>query len=304
MTLIHGPEPATAATFALSSVVSPAVAELVDQVRPSVVQVRSERGGAGTGVIWRTDGAIITNDHVVAHARGGLSISLTDGRSFKAQLAARNPRLDLALLQIDASDLPAAIVGDSRTLRLGELVLAIGHPWGQPWVVTAGIVSALGEMPVGDNGRTATYIRSDVRLAPGNSGGPMLNASGAVVGINAMIFGGDLSVAIPSHVASEWLAVQPRPRVALGVRVQRAELPGQQADVAGRAAGLVVVGLDAGGLAERAGLIVGDLLIDASGSPLEQAEALRDALDDHAGGALRLTLLRGGALANVDVALG
>jgi serine protease Do len=307
MTYIHAPNGSSLASFALSSAVSPAVTDLVDRVRPSVVQVRSMRGGAGTGVIWRADGAIITNDHVVAHAQGALSVVLTDGRSFEARLLARNPRLDLALITINASDLPAATVGDSRALRLGELVLAIGHPWGQPWVVTAGIVSALGEVPVGNNGQTATYIRSDVRLAPGNSGGPLLDARGHVIGINAMIFGGDLSVAIPSHVASEWLSVQPqepRQRPALGVRVQAAVLPDTQANLAGRTAGLLVVGVDAGSAAERAGVLLGDLLVDASGRALDTPAALRDILEGDAGAPLRLSVVRGDMVHSLEVAWG
>jgi serine protease Do len=288
--------------FALSAAISPAVSKLVDQLRPSVVQIRSEAGGAGTGVIWKASGAIITNDHVVAHARGGLHVTLTDGRSFSARLAARNPRLDLALLQIEAAVLPAATLGDSHKLRVGELVFAIGHPWGQPWVVTAGIVSALGEVPVRDDGATATYIRSDVRLAPGNSGGPLLNARGEVIGINAMIFGGDLAVAIPSHVAAEWLALQPRERARFGVQVQRAEL--STGDWAGRTHGLLVVGLIANAAAEQAGILVGDLLVDAAGTALNSPDDLRKVLEQHRDGTLRLNAIRGGGLIVVDAELG
>ena len=294
------PALATAATgFALSGAVSPAVTDLVDRVRPSVVQVRSEAGGAGTGVIWRSGGAIITNDHVVAHARGKLHVTLTDERSFPAQLVARNPRIDLALLQIEAIALPAATIGDSRVLRVGELVIAIGHPWGQPWVATAGIVSAIGEVPVREDGTTATYIRSDVRLAPGNSGGPLLNALGEVIGINAMILGGDLAVAIPSHVAIEWLALQPRRRPSLGLSVRRAELPA--GDWAGRTYGLLAVAVS--GASERAGILVGDLLVDAIGQPLDTTAALIAVLDAHRGGELPLTLVRGGAITMVAVDL-
>lgn len=302
MTYIHAPAaPEAASTFALSAAVSPAVTELIDRLRPSVVQVRSESGGAGTGVIWRRSGAIITNDHVVAHARGRLHVTLTDGRSFPARLAARNPRLDLALLQIEASGLPTAALGDSRGLRVGELVFAIGHPWGQPWVVTAGIVSALGEVPVRDDGTTAAYIRSDVRLAPGNSGGPLLNARGEVIGINAMIFGGDLAVAIPSHVASEWLALQPRERPSLGASVRRAELPA--GDWAGRTHGLLVAGLTDGGAAARAGLLVGDLLADADGQPLAAPRDLVAALE-RSTASLRLVVVRSGVTQHVEVELG
>lgn len=183
---------------------------LVEQTRPSVVQVRSGQHGAGTGVVWKREGLILTNNHVVAQAQRMVKVTLTDGRELSARVLARNPKLDLALLETEARDLPDAVFGDSAGLRVGQLVLAIGHPWGQPWVVTAGIISALGEVEM-SKGHYASYIRSDVRLAPGNSGGPLLNANAEVVGINAMIFGGDLAVAIPTHVAAAWLelAIQP-----------------------------------------------------------------------------------------------
>src|SRR5215212_6497186 len=176
MTVTQAPV-AFARAFVLPDSVSPAIADLIDHVRPSVVQVRSGGRGNGTGVIWRSNGAILTNDHVVAHANGRIKVLLADGRTLDASVGARNADLDLALLEVPGGDLPAAAVGDSSRLRVGELVFALGHPWGQPWVVTAGIVSGLGEVPVrssggdmGDGERKAQYVRSDVRLAPGNSG--------------------------------------------------------------------------------------------------------------------------------------
>src|SRR3954468_17778901 len=237
-----------ARSFVLPDTVSPAIADLIDHVRPSVVQVRSGGRGNGTGVIWRANGAILTNDHVVAHANRRIEVLLTDGRTLPATIGARNADLDLALLEVSAEDLPAAAVGDSAQLRVGELVFAVGHPWGQPWVVTAGIVSGLGEVPVrgaadAGNEHMAQYIRSDVRLAPGNSGGPLLNARGEVVGINAMIFGGDLAVSIPSHVASEWTVAPTRGRTYLGASVAPAEFPIslRKGAWAKRTAGLLVV---------------------------------------------------------------
>jgi serine protease Do len=301
MTLVYNTQPAVGA------LVSPAVTELVDHVRPSVVQIRSGGRGNGTGVVWNTGGAIITNDHVVAHAGGKIQVGLADGRTFDATVTAGAPELDLALLKIEAQDVIAVGAADSRTLRVGELVFAVGHPWGQPWVVTAGIVSALGTVPT-RNGE-ATYIRSDVRLAPGNSGGPLLNARGEVIGINAMIFGGDLAVAIPSHVAAEWLASNPTQpaerRALLGVQVQPVEPPAGLAGAwTSRAAGLLVVGVEPDGVASLAGLLVGDVLLDVAGEPVESPEALRDALSARAGAKrVRLYLLRGGVPTAVDVTL-
>jgi serine protease Do len=301
MTLIHNTAPALPQ-------VSPALTELAERVKPSVVQVRSGGRGNGTGVIWRADGAIITNDHVVAHAGEKVQVALADGRSFDATVTARAPELDLALLAVPAQDLPALPAADSRALRIGELVFAVGHPWGQPWVVTAGIVSGLGEAERGD--QRMPYIRSDVRLAPGNSGGPLLNACGEVVGINAMIFGGDLAVAIPSHVATMWVAEGAgKPgagRVYLGVGVQQAELPAElrRGAWANRSSGLLVAGVEAGGLAAKAGVLVGDVILDVAGEPVESAIALRDALGGLAGRSrVRLYLLRAGSVLPLDVVL-
>lgn len=205
-------------TLFSAAAASHAIAAMIDQAKASVVQVQSGRQGIGTGVIWRSwadRAAIVTNAHVVAgvtrrsmqrDGRTSLRVVAADGRTFDAEVLASNAQLDLALLGVAAGRLPAARIGDSTRLRVGEIVFAIGNPWGQVGVVTAGIISGLGRMPAqgaSGAGRAAQYIRSDVLLAPGNSGGPLLNAAGAVVGINAMIFGGDLSVAIPSHVVGQ-----------------------------------------------------------------------------------------------------
>jgi serine protease Do len=293
-TQIEAPPALVAASGALEA--------LVERVRTSVVQVRQGGRGIGTGVIWRSNGGIVTNYHVVAGGRE-VAVLLSDGRTLAAKVEAGSRELDLALLQVEAQDLPAAPVGESARLRVGELVFAVGNPWGQRNVFTAGIVSALGEVPVRE-GLTATYVRSDVHLAPGNSGGPLLNAQGAVVGINAMIFGGDLAVAIPSQVAIEWVAGLPSRRVTLGVGVQPAELPqaARSGARAERRAGLLVVSLAAGGPAEQAGLLVGDVLLEAAGGPLESVGALQRALAQHdLGGPLRLDLLRGGVERAVEV---
>jgi serine protease Do len=132
-----------------------------------------------------------------------------DGRARPARVLAASRRLDLALREVPGTDLVPAPLGRSARLRIGELVFAVGHPWGQPWVVTAGVVSGLGAWSLPGHGRSEPYIRSDVRLAPGNSGGPLLDARGEVVGLNAMVVGGDLAVAIPSDVVRRWLAAEP-----------------------------------------------------------------------------------------------
>jgi serine protease Do len=179
-------------------------AEALDRVRPAIVRVRG-RGPAGAGgVVWRPD-TVVTNHHVIAGAGQALRVVGVDGRAHAARVLETSPRLDLALLEVPGADLLPAPIGRSAGLRVGALVFAVGHPWGQPWVVTAGVVSGLGAVPAPGRTEPGSYIRSDVRLAPGNSGGPLLDARGEVVGLNAMVIGGDLSIAIPSDVVRRWL---------------------------------------------------------------------------------------------------
>ncbi|HSE94503.1 MAG TPA: trypsin-like peptidase domain-containing protein [Methylomirabilota bacterium] len=178
--------------------------DLLRRVQPSIVRVQ-DRGAAGAGgVVWRP-GAVVTNRHVVAGAGRALHVVSADGRPHATRILDTSRQLDLALLAVDPGDLRPAPLGRSAGLRVGELVFAIGHPWGQPWVVTAGIVSALDGPPGPDPVGRVRAIRSDVRLAPGNSGGPLLDVHGDVIGLNAMVIGGDLALAIPVDVVRRWL---------------------------------------------------------------------------------------------------
>lgn len=197
---------AFATELSLPLLLADAGTQLAARAQASVVQVLGQRRGGGSGVVWGDGRTILTNHHVVAGVGERPSILAPDGQRYQARFLAGDERLDLALLSLETGTLRPAILGDSRPLRVGELVFAIGSPWGQRSVVTVGIISAVGTIPSSRRDELpARYIRSDVRLAPGNSGGPLLNARGAVIGINAMIFGGDLSVAIPTHVALEWI---------------------------------------------------------------------------------------------------
>lgn len=279
---------------------SQAIAQVVEQVNPAVVQVRASDRGGGAGFVWGADGRILTNQHVVGNL-SQVEVLFPDGASHTAKVVASNQTLDLALLRVDAQDLPAVPIADSSQLRVGEMVIAIGHPWGQRGVVTLGIVSGNGEIAVNGMGRKAQYIRSDVRLAPGNSGGPLLNARGEVVGINAMIFGGDLSVAIPSHVASAWAdGAEERRPITLGVQLQPVEV--RAVVDSQRTHGLLIVGIADGSLADRSGLLVGDVVLKANGSATSDPVALRDALTLSAGAGLALDLLRGGVSTQLTLA--
>ncbi|MBV9230632.1 MAG: trypsin-like peptidase domain-containing protein, partial [Chloroflexi bacterium] len=200
-------------------------------------------------------------------------------------------------------NLKALPVGDSSKLRVGEWVFAIGHPWGQRWAVTAGIVSGISSVKLADN-LTTQYIKSDVLLAPGNSGGPLLDADGNVVGINAMIFGGDLSVSIPSNVVSGWLKSLPRGRITLGIEIQTVELPTniRQSLQLQRETGLLVVGVGAR-YVQRNDLLVGDILLDVAGKPVNDAAALRHILaSGEPGKDVPMKILRGGVVVEADIA--
>jgi serine protease Do len=178
--------------------------EMLEQVYPALVIVQNGRYGAGAGILWHPDGLVLTNNHVIGRS-SQVTIRFADGPEQTARLIARRPEADLALLRLEPGEYPAARLGDSQALRVGELVLAVGHPWGQPGYVTLGVVSALGYAEGQDGKPGIPIIRSDAALAPGNSGGPLVNAAGEVVGINTMIVGGDQGVAVPSHIAAAFV---------------------------------------------------------------------------------------------------
>ena len=171
---------------------------LADRLRAITVQVHGEPAGVGSGVLWSSDGLVVTNAHVV---RGRVSVVLPGGRAVPARLLARDPEHDLAALAIDAHGLAAAEIGDSDRLRVGQLVVAAGNPLGLAGAVTAGLIHAIGP----HHPARPSLIQADLRLAPGNSGGPLADAQGRVIGINAMIAGG-LALAVPTRLVARFLA--------------------------------------------------------------------------------------------------
>ncbi|UCH60052.1 MAG: trypsin-like peptidase domain-containing protein [Anaerolineales bacterium] len=185
--------------YDLTNWIAQSQAEVIQRIQRSLVMVHNGRRGVGSGVAWRQGGYLVTNYHVVAHGRNQYA-TLPNGQDLPVRVVAREPDIDLALLQADAFYLPPALVADSRGLQVGQIVMAVGHPWGQRGVVTSGIISGLGTVQTRGVRGAVPVIRSDVVLAPGNSGGPLVNAIGAVIGINTMIIGGDLGVAIPTHL--------------------------------------------------------------------------------------------------------
>lgn len=276
---------------------SSAGAEMIERSQRSVAQVRSGRRGAG--VIWADGGLVLTNDHVVARSRGRLEVTLRDGRTFDAEVVKRSRDLDLALLRLSDApdDLPVAPVGDSDALRAGSLVHAIGHPWGRLGAVTAGVVSG----SLVGRGSRERYVVSDLVLAPGNSGGPLLNARGEVVGTNAMI-SGHAAYSIPSNAATAWLAASQDRRPRLGIGLVPAEIPAsvRNANPEAPGMGLVIAAVEKGSVAERSGLLVGDVLLGAGDGPPYDREFLPGTVAG-TGDAVRLRVMRGGKAFSVDL---
>jgi serine protease Do len=176
--------------------------QVADTARRSLVTISNGRRGAGAGTIWHSDGLILTNAHVVRlHAP---RVTLPDGRSFAARVLAHDPELDLAALAVEARDLPTVELGESRRLQAGEWVLAMGHPWGVSAAATAGVVIGMGpslEMPL--PGRELIHV--GLHLRPGHSGGPLVDIRGRLVGINTMMAGPDVGLAVPVHVVKAFL---------------------------------------------------------------------------------------------------
>src|SRR5229473_4232086 len=242
--------------------------EIAEQLRRSTVLIHAGSRGSGSGVIWSGDGTIVTNAHV---ARGSYTrVQLWDGREFDAAVTARDPRSDLATLRIHANSLPAARPADSSQLRPGELAIAIGNPMGFVGALTTGVIHAIG--PVRGIG-FQSWVQASVRLAPGNSGGPLANAGGRVIGINTMV-AGRLALAIPSNVVRHFLAVGPGDTW-LGVTVRPVRVP----RFGGHTFGLILLEVETSSPAAQASLMAGDILIGTEEKPFRSIQDLSDAID-------------------------
>ena len=281
--------------------------EVAERVRRSTVEVRGRRGG-GSGVIWRRGGFVVTNSHVVRDSR--TDVRLADGRRFDVTLINRDARRDLALLRVEGgpTDLIAATIGDSESLRVGEVVLAVGHPFGVSRAVTFGIVYAVSIVqPQKVDGQLSqrlaeAWIMADVRLAPGNSGGPLADARGAVVGINTMIAGG-LALAVPSSAVERFVRDSVREEVsARKLRLGVSVLPVAITWRGKPALGMLMIAVQPKSLAEEAGLMIGDTLIAINGVGFSALDDLTRALAEvgDADG-FRVDYVRGGNLITCNV---
>jgi serine protease Do len=261
--------------------------EIAEKLRRSTVVIHTGGRGSGSGVVWSSDGSIITNAHVARSAQ--VSLQLWDGREFDATVASRDPRRDLARLRIDATNLPSALVADSSQIRPGGLAIAIGNPLGFVGALTTGVIHAVG--PLRGLG-SQSWVQAEVRLAPGNSGGPLADAHGCVIGINTMV-AGHLALAIPSNVVRDFLSVGPSDAW-FGVTVHPVRIPrSTAAGGSGHSFGLVLLDVEPGSPASSASLLPGDVLLGTEQKPFTSLADVSQALQGSGPRLLRLEFLRG-----------
>jgi serine protease Do len=262
-------------------------AGLAERLRNVSVEVRGRRYGGGSGIIWRDDGLIVTNSHVVPG--NSAEVRLADRRVFNATVVKRDRWRDLVELRAEVANLPSAAIGDSGNLRVGELVVAIGNPLGQVGALATGIVHAT----------RRRLIEADLRLAPGNSGGLLANASGEVIGVNCMIARG-LALAVPAREVERFLVRRKDEpdHQTLGVMLRPVRVKLDE----GPSLGLLVIEVQGGSLAERAGIMIGDVLVSALGQPFRAFDDLPRALFEAR--EIELGLVRGGKRLSITVVLG
>lgn len=303
---------------------SRAVTAIADEVGPAVVKLTvtgrdGRRGGTGSGVMISPDGLLLTNSHVAGGAQKGekvtIRVATQDGRDLSARLVGDDPDTDLALVRIDdPGHLPIARLGNSKALRRGQLVVAIGNPLGFESTVTAGVVSALGRSLRAQTGRLIDdVIQTDAALNPGNSGGPLVASTGEVVGINTAVIMGAQGIcfAVASNTAEVVVGELIRHgrvrRAYLGIGAQSVAVPRRAALALGlaRDMGAVVASLDAEGPAARAGLKVGDVVLFIDGQPVTGADdVIRLMVGARIGAAVEVAFIRAGRLERATVTPG
>ena len=303
--------------------------DLSERMKPSLVQVRvrrvaeqtegqeqqpnaptppEERRSSGSGFIIREDGYLVTNAHVVADAER-IQVRLTDGRRFDAKLIGLDERVDLALLKIDAANLPVAPLGDSNRTRVGEFVLALGHPFGLEQTVSFGIVSRKGS-PIQVAAPGFEFIQTDAAVNPGNSGGPLVNMAGEVVGINSMAaVNGSIGFAIPVNLVKALLPqLAEKGKVEWGwLGVTIAEVPDEDAAKFGlkEPKGVLIRQVAAGQPADQGGIKANDVVVSVDGASVEGPRDLQRIISSTpVGKVVKISLMREGKETEVAVTVG
>ena len=288
---------------------SAAVVHAVETIGPAVVRVERERGG-GSGVIFTPDGFVLTNSHVV-HKANQLMVTLSDGRATRGDLVGDDPHTDLAVLRIDATSLPWAGLGDSRRVRVGQMGIAIGNPFGFHHSATAGIVSGVGRSLRAGSGRLIDdIIQTDAALNPGNSGGPLVTSRAEVIGVNTatILPAQGLCFAVASNtarfVAARLISDGRIRRSYIGVGGQNVPIPRRSGSGphVSAASGVLVLSVEAGSPASQSGLTTGDIIIAFGDLPISGVDDLHRVLtSERIGVSNTLTILRHGARQQVMV---
>jgi S1-C subfamily serine protease len=293
------------------------VATVAERVSPSVASLRvgrsrerEAREGSGSGVVITPDGFIVTSAHVVAGVRRGTAV-FTDGREMELTIVGADPLSDLAVVRVRGDDLAAADLGDAASLRVGQLVVAIGNPMGLAGSVTAGVVSALGRsLPTRSSSATRiveNVIQTDAALNPGNSGGALVDGRGRVVGINTAVAGWGLGLAVPidattRRIIGALMSDGRFRRAYIGIVGGRRPLPPRLVDRLGRTAGIGVIEVVDGSPAARAGLRATDVILELDAVAVDSAGDLQARMiGDAIGHALDLRVLRGDEVLDLRV---
>ena len=287
---------------------STAVVHAVETIAPAVVRVERGRGG-GSGVIFTPDGFVLTNSHVV-HGANQFTVTLSDGRETRGDLVGDDPHTDLAVLRIDASSLPWAGLGDSRRVRVGQIAIAIGNPFGFHHSATAGIVSGVGRSLRAGSGRLIDdIIQTDAALNPGNSGGPLVTSRAEVIGVNTatILPAQGLCFAVASNtarfVAGRLMSDGRVRRSYVGVGGQNVSVPRSLGSShVTPSTGVLVLSVESGSPASHAGLAQGDIIIAFGHTPITGVDDLHRVLTaERIGVPSGVTILRSGARQQVTV---
>ena len=303
------PEPdVEPALDAYSRIVTAVATDLMPHVAALEVTGRDGRSGAGSAVVFTADGLLLTNAHVVSRAARGRAV-FSDGTEADVDVVGADPLSDLAVVRARTATPPPATLGDAGTLRVGQLVVAVGTPLGLAGSVTAGVVSGLGRSLPTRDGRTARVvedvIQTDAALNPGNSGGALADSSSRVVGINTAVAGWGLGLAVPINdtsrrIVGSLIANGRVRRAYLGLVSTPAPLPAALAQRTGQRRGLRIVDIVPGSPADRSGLKAGDLVLEAGRRPVADAQSLQRLLfADAIGRPLPMTVHRLGAMVDV-----
>jgi S1-C subfamily serine protease len=286
---------------------SAGLAEAVETAGPSIVRVEGRRRIPASGIIWSADGAIVTANHVVRRD-DRIKIGLADGQTVEASVAGRDPSTDLAVLRVQANELPAA-GRVSKGYRVGHLVLALGRP-GRTVQATLGVISALGDSwRTSMGGQIDRYLQTDVVMYPGFSGGPLVDAAGQVVGLNTSALMRGVSLSVPTttldRTVEALLAHGRMRRGFLGVSTQSARLPAAVQEEVGQETGLLIVNVEPDSPADSGGLVLGDTIVALDGTAVRHHDDLLALLtSDRVGQKTPVQIVRGGETRSLNVTIG